>query len=292
MRKIFLCLIFIFAFGASSVLAAEATPEDTPDLDTEVFFRRVKEVEVPIIMYHLITENQKYIGKYGISPAELESDLAYLKKNGYNTIVMQDLINFVERGKKLPKNPIMLTFDDGNFGDYNYLLPLLKQYKSKAVLGVIGSAADKFTKMAEEIPQARYPNLTWPQIKELHESGHAEIQNHSYDLHGSGGSGRRKGESAEAYHARLLADLRKFQELCQEHLSHVPTAFIYPLGVISKGSREVIEELGMVGSFSCEELTNIIRQGDKDCLFSLNRFNRPHGRDLETILGRIPKKKS
>ena len=254
-----------------------------PD-DTEVFFFREKEVEVPIIMYHLITEKPKYIGKYGVTPLEVEKDLQYLKENGYTTVVMQDLIDFVEQGKRLPKKPIVLTFDDGNASDYNFLFPLLQKYEMKAVSAIIGRPTDRYTNDAADNPKAKFPNMTWPQVKELHESGVIEIQSHSYNLHGKGGSGNKKGESAEKYHARLTADLKKLQEACQIHLGYVPTTFVYPLGVIGKGSRQVMEDMGMKASLGCEEGVNIVRQGDKDCLFKMHRYNRPSGKSIETIL--------
>jgi len=280
--------IAVVCLPTGSVFSVLSLAAEEPDeIETEAFIRRTKEVNVPVVMYHLVTDNSKYIGKYGVTPEELRQDLEYLKKKKYNTIVMQDLINYVERGDKLPKNPVMLTFDDGNFSDYCYLLPLLKEFNMKAVVAVIGSATDKYTALAEKTPKGRFPNLTWSQVIELHKSGLVEIQNHSYDLHGSGGSGRRKDESAETYHTRLFNDLKKFQDLCQTHLGYKPTTFVYPLGVISKGSREVLEELGMIASLSCQEGMNTIRQGDKDCLFQLQRTNRPSGNGIESILRSI-----
>jgi len=261
------------------------------DLDTEVFFFREKEVEVPIIMYHLITEKPKYIGKYGVTPLELAKDLEYLKENDYTTVVMQDLIDFVERGKRLPKKPIMLTFDDGNYSDYKYLFPLLQEYKMKAVVAILGDVTDRYTNDAADNPNGKYPNMTWPQIKELHESGIVEIQSHSYNLHGRGGSGNKKGESAEAYHARLTANLKKLQEACQVHLGYVPNTFVYPLGAVGKGSRQILEDMGMKASLGCEEGINIVRQGDKDCLFKMRRYNRPSGTSIEKILQRLPSPK-
>jgi len=274
MRIIFLC------FFATVFFAAPCFGEEP---DAEVFIFRAKEVEVPIVMYHLVTERPRYLGKYGVSPSELEQDLSFLAENNYRTVVFRDLIDFVTLGTCLPENPIMLTFDDGNLSDLSYVLPLLEQYDMKAVVAIIGEAADRFTAQAEETP-GRYPNLTWPQIAELHASGRVEIQSHSWDLHTVPiGSGKKRGESAESYHARLLADLQRLQNACAEHLDYVPTAFVYPLGVIGDGSREVLEELGMFGSISCQEGKNIIRQGDKDCLFSLRRTNRPSGRGIEKI---------
>ena len=289
------CMLFIFAIVAQTFpLYANDNPTPTPNApetndidDTEVFFRREKETLVPIIMYHLVTENSRYVGKFGIRPSELEDDLKYLKENGYNTIVMQDLINFVEEGKRLPKNPIILTFDDGNSSDFNYLFPLLKEYKMKAVISIIGKAVDKNTEEHAKYPAGKFPNLTWAQVKEMHDSGIIEVQNHGYNVHGSAGSGKLKRESADAYHQRLLADLTKLQDRCEEHLGAKPTTFCYPLGVISKGSYAVLEEMGFKASLSCQEGINIIKNGEKECLFKLNRNNRPSGKSIEKVLDDI-----
>ena len=255
--------------------------------DTEVFFRREKEALVPVIMYHLVTENSRYVGKFGIRPSELEDDLKFLKENGYNTVVMQDLINFVEKGKRLPKNPIVLTFDDGNSSDFNHLYPLLKEYDMKAVISIIGRAVDQNTEEHAKYPAAKYPNLTWAQVKELHDSGIIEVQSHGYNVHGPAGSGKVKSESADEYHRRLTADLTKLQDRCKEHLNYEPTTFCYPLGVISKGSHAVLEEMGFKASLSCQEGINIIKHGEKECLLKLNRNNRPSGKPIEKVLDDI-----
>ena len=285
MRKLFtLFCVVIIACAA----AAQASEPQVPE-DSEVFFfrEREKEIEVPIIMYHLITERPKYVGKYGVTPGDVEKDLIYLKENGYTTVVMQDLINFVERGKRLPKKPIVLTFDDGNSSDYNYLFPLLQKHDMKAVLAIIGEATDRCTKYMNENPKSKAPNMTWYQVLELHKSGHCEIQSHGYNVHGKGGSGKRKGESVEAYHTRLTTDLKKLQDACETHLGWVPNTFIYPLGIVGKGSRQIIEDLGMAASLGCGEGMNIIRQGDKNCLFNMHRYNRPSGKSVEDILNHI-----
>jgi len=249
--------------------------------------------DVPIIMYHLVTKNGKYIGKHGITPEELESDLKYLKEKGYETVVMADLIAFVKEGKKLPDKPIVLTFDDGNFSDYRYLYPLLQKYDMKAVVSVLGKATDECTVLAAAQSgidkEAIFPNLTWEQIKELDASKYIEIQNHSYDMHGSRGSGQRKGESDEAYRERLRADLSKMQERIFEMTGTRPTTFTYPLGMVSDSGREVLTELGLIASLSCWSGINHLKEDDLDCLYRLKRDNRPSGVPVSSILQKLEK---
>jgi len=246
-------------------------------------------------MYHLITENPKYIGKYGVTPKELASDLQYLKENNYTTVVMKDLIDFINHDTPLPEKPIVLTFDDGNFSDYQYLYPLLKEYNMKAVLAIIGKATDENTKLMEKYPTSRHPNMSWAQALELHESGLFEIQSHGYDMHGRSGSGEKRGEDLHTYHTRLYNDLNKLQNLCQEHLKYKPNTFVYPLGVIGKESRTILEKLDMQASLSCQEGINVLRPGDVDSLFKMYRYNRPSDKPLQSILEnaiKIHRKKS
>jgi peptidoglycan/xylan/chitin deacetylase (PgdA/CDA1 family) len=278
LRKIILLVLIALSFPVTA----------RAEIDHEVLLHHAKEAEVPIVMYHLVTEKSKYIGKFGITPSELRSDFEYLRENNYTTIVMQDLIDFINYRGDLPEKPIMLTFDDGNLSDYVHLFPLLREFDMKAVVAVIGEATDRFTTESEQNPKARYPNLTWNQILEMHESGIVEIQNHSYNLHKPPiGSGKKRGESQESYHARLLADTKRLQECCAENIGCMPSAFVYPLGVLGENSRAVFEELGMVGSISCQAGMNIIRQGDDDCLFRLLRTNRPSGRSIKQILDKL-----
>lgn len=261
---------------------AFATEKDINDRD--IFLSTPSEVELPIIMYHLITERPKYIGKYGVTPAELEEDLIFLKESGYTTVTMTEVINFVENGVALPQKPIVLTFDDGNTSDHSFLLPLLEKYDMRAVIAIIGDATDKYT---AERPEGKYPNLTWRQVKELHESGYVEVQSHGYNIHGKLGGGKRKGETAEAYQSRLIQDLQKLQDLCKQHLDYMPNTFIYPLGIVSEGSRAVLENIGILASLGCEEGVNVLQYNNRNCLFQMHRYNRPSGESVASIIARV-----
>ena len=286
---IFLC--FLTARPVYGQESQEGQEGEKGKRSEEAFFK-AKTAEVPIIMYHLVTKNKRYLGKHGISPEELENDLKYLKENGYETVVMSDLINFVHKGKDLPNKPIVLTFDDGNSSDYRYLFPLLKKYEMKAVVSVLGKATDECTVLAAAQKEAViFPNLTWEQIKDMSSSKYIEIQNHSYDLHGKNGSAQRDGEPVEIYHKRLREDLSKTQERVEEMTGKKPNTFTFPLGRVSDNSREVLEELGLIASLSCHDGYNYLKKDDPDCLYRLKRDNRPSGVSISTVLGRMRKNK-
>lgn len=229
---------------------------------------------LPIIMYHSLLKDKKYQGKYVISPEKFESDLVYLKQNGYTTVTVEDLINHFEKGTPLPKKPVMLTFDDGYYNNYLYAYPLLKKYDAKAVISIIGYYTEKFSESGDE--SANYSHITWDEITEMTSSGHVEIQNHSYNLHsiknGRKGAKKTVGETKEQYKARLTEDLSKVQTLLTENCNITPTAFTYPFGAISADSVETVREMGFKASFTCLQKINIITS--EEDLFLLNRYLR------------------
>lgn len=261
---------FITFFTAIAIIFSTipAVRADTPEC-----------VRVPIIMYHKVSNNSGLWGKLCITPDEFEADLKYLKDNDYNVVTMTDLISYVHYGIELPKNPIVLTFDDGNYSDYRYVYPLLQKYETRAVISIIGCVTDEYT--IENRQDINYPNLTWYQICEMMESGLIELQNHGYDLHGSKkgvkGAKKRGSESDEEYFSRLKADSMKLQNRALEKTGITPNTFTYPFGAYSPESDATIAQVGFYASLICEKRINLLTMGDNDSLYGLGRFVRPHG---------------
>lgn len=234
-------------------------------------------VRLPIIMYHHVLKDRSKLGKYIVSPKEIEKDILYLKEQGYTTIVMEDLINFVYNKAELPEKPIMLTFDDGYYSNYTYVLPLLEKYDCKAVISITGSYIDKST--AEGKLNPAYSYLTWDLVKELVQSPYVEIQNHSYGMHEiceRKGCSIMKGETYEEYSREMINDVGKLQNVIEEKTGYKPTTFTYPYGFVCIECNEILQKMGFMATLSCYEGVNILT-GKKDELFELKRFNRPSG---------------
>lgn len=242
-------------------------------------------VEVPILMYHSILRSTNTHGDYIITESAFESDLKYLKDNGYTTIVMQDLIDFVYNGKKLPEKPVVLTFDDGYSNNYLYAFPLLKKYNSKAVLSIIGYYTDLYTQTPDENPS--YSHVTWNDVKKMMKSGVVEFQNHSYNLHttdkGRNGSKKKRNESLDTYKAMLTEDLGKLQDGFKQNTGYTPTTFTYPFGSVSNASFDIIKELGYKATLSCESGMNTVTR-DPDSLYMMKRYLRTPKKSAESIL--------
>lgn len=241
-------------------------------------------VRVPIIMYHSTLNDTSKSGKYVITPKQFEEDLNYLNNNGYTTILMQDLINYVNSNTPLPDKPAILTFDDGYYNNYVYIYPLLQKYNAKAVISLVGEYTDLYTKAVDE--NANYAHLSWYHCQDMLNSGLVEFQNHTYNLHklnkGRTGCKRKSGESMSEYAKLLNSDIGSMQDKMTEYLKVTPTTFTYPFGGVSEASYDIIKNLGFSASLSCAEGINYLK-GTKDELYMLKRCIRPNNKSVEDI---------
>lgn len=113
---------------------------------------------IPCIMYHNISNDK------GVSPKEFEKHLELIQKN--YTFKFEE---FEKLNNKLPKNSILLTFDDGYADNYHNAFPLLKKYNMKATI---------FLNTAYINKETFYMN--WEQVKEMYESGLVDFQLHTH----------------------------------------------------------------------------------------------------------------
>lgn len=242
-------------------------------------------IKLPVLMYHAIMSDPNRMGEYVITPQAFRRDLEYISQAGYETVVLEDIIAHVRSGAPLPEKPIMITFDDGYYNNYLHAFPMLREYGMKAVISVIGTETDKYSVCGEV--NENYSHCTWDMLRQMHESGIIELQNHSYDMHhihsGYMGIGKKSGEEIAAYRTRLYMDLSRMQDRFYEELGTSPTAFTFPFGCAPADSRPVLDELGFIASMGSEERTYVVTDSS-DCLHLIPRYNRPSWRSAREIL--------
>lgn len=244
-------------------------------------------VKLPIIMYHSFLKDTKLQNDYTISPSLFENDLKYLTENGYTTIVVKDLTDYVYGKKSLPEKCVMLTFDDGYYNNYYYAYPLLKKYKCKAVISPIASVSQKFSETKDI--SATYGHITFDDMKEMSDSGYVEIQNHSYNMHSLNsrkGVSQKSGESDETYKRILIEDVTEAQTLLENATGKKPSCFVYPFGAKSDSTEKYIKEMGFSCTLTCTEEPNIITK-NPDSLFELGRYRRDGRESMQNLLIRI-----
>jgi peptidoglycan/xylan/chitin deacetylase (PgdA/CDA1 family) len=144
----------------------------------EVLLRKSLESfhEIPVLMYHRVSSREPSKSRHNlqISQAEMERHLLFLKNRGFATIGFEDLLT-----RKIPRKPIILTFDDGYEDNYRYLLPLLRKHRMKIVMFLLGNRKHK-TNFWDEVEGEESAALLKPgQILEMARSGLVEFGAHS-----------------------------------------------------------------------------------------------------------------
>lgn len=79
-------------------------------------------------MYHYVRdmENSEYPNIKGLSTEQFREQLSYINKH-YTVISADNLMDAIESGGSLPKNALLLTFDDGYIDHFQQVFPLLEK---------------------------------------------------------------------------------------------------------------------------------------------------------------------
>ena len=133
----------------------------------------MRTAHVPILMYHYISvppaDADIYRLDLSVTPDDFETQLAWLRSEGYQGITLTQLVYHLALGWPLPEKPVILTFDDGYRDNYINAFPLLVEY---------GYAGTFFlhTKPIDEDDPAY---LTWGMVGRMHRAG-MDMQAHGY----------------------------------------------------------------------------------------------------------------
>lgn len=245
-----------------------------------------EKVCVPILMYHSVLKDEKMLGKYVITPGELEEDMNYLRENGYTPITPSDLVAYIEKKGELPEKPVMLTFDDGYYNNYVYAYPLAQKYDTKILIAPIGLQSERYSQEGVHL-SAYYSHVSWGQIQEMWDSGLVEFANHSYNLHESSGArlGTKQlaGESDQDYRNMLTEDVGWLQDKLEQLTGQSPCCFVYPFGAVSQQEPDILQDMGFQVTLGCEEKVNVVTR-DPASLCQMGRYLRTHNRSAEQIL--------
>ncbi|HHI93137.1 MAG TPA: hypothetical protein ENK04_06410 [Gammaproteobacteria bacterium] len=145
---------------------------------------------VPIIYYHSIADNNTSQWKHlSLSLASFERQLKYLKKNGFQTVTISDLVNCVSHNRPLPPKRVALTFDDGFLDNWVFAYPLLKKYGFSGTIFISPdficdsdrprpSLHDVWAQRAELEELEWWGYVSWAELWEMSESGVMDIQSH------------------------------------------------------------------------------------------------------------------
>lgn len=237
--------------------------------------------ELPILMYHHLVPDEEEVQGDTIHVGQLREELSMLQEQGYETVTLQEVIDFAEGNGTLPKKPVCITFDDGYLSNYELGYPLLQEFNMKATIFVIGATlGDK--EFYKDTEFRITPHFDEEEMKEMAESGRVLFQSHSFDLHQwapfeTGDRVRSnilplEGESDAEYAATVTEDVTRSMQELEAVTGQKVEAFAYPGGKYCDRSEELLSSLGIKATLTIEHGKNLIQRGKPETLRLLHRF--------------------
>jgi len=182
---------------------------------------------VPILCYHRFGDEQ---AKMVVSEASFAAQMDYLAEHGYRVIPLTSLVDFLQGKRALPERAVVLTADDGYKSTYQIAFPILKKHGFPATIFVY-----------TDFVNAR-AGLTWPEMKEMVDSGLISIQSHS-KAH-SNLALPTADEDDAAYRERIDREVSVPTELIHKRLGVPLLTFAYPYGDANEQVIERVQEAG------------------------------------------------
>ncbi len=234
--------------------------------------------DVPILMYHSVTENENEKTEYTITIKGLEEQLSALSGAGYKAIDFSELYSYVTLGTPLPEKPVIITFDDGYESNLTLVPALLEKHAMKATVSVIGVSAGKTTYKDTGIPII--PHFSYDEAKKAYESGLFDFQSHSYDMHNNSldtdfrdGMLKKATETDGEYALALENDWKRSKSELETGIGNNVFVILYPFGKYTETTDRILKEAGAKISVTSDAGVSRVSYGDADTLRLLKRFN-------------------
>ncbi len=245
----------------------------------------LEEIKLPILMYHHIVPDGGELNLATISESKFRSDLQAFKKAGFNTIFLEDAVKFAKGEiENLPENPLIITFDDGYYSNYEFAYPILKEMNMKATINLIGWSfgRDKYIDSDKKIT----PHFDFKEAKEMLDSGVIKFGFHTFDMHNEGDSEisrdgilKKNSESTGEYFAEIEKD---YQEFIKE-LEIDSNILAYPYGKANILSDSIYRSLGFDATLLIENKVSKIAKNKPYTLYGLSRINAAYDISSEEL---------
>ncbi|MGB9694552.1 MAG: polysaccharide deacetylase family protein [Caldisericaceae bacterium] len=213
---------------------------------------------VPILMFHNVgpwSDNSSNLSKsLTIQPKLFGEMIDYLYKNNFTPITLKELDDIWKGNTPMPQKPIVLTFDDGDQGVFQYAYPLLKEHHFHFVLFLITRYINRNTHFY----------MKRSEILEMLNSGLCEVGSHTRDHVNLGKRSK----------AIILYEVGSSTSDIKKYLSYTPTSFCYPFGGYSYTAIQVLKKFGY--NMATTEIPGV---ANKDSNHLILRRIRIDGRD-------------
>jgi len=242
------------AIGMSTLLGSVA-PQLLAYLNASPFpeiHARARLARVPVMMYHDILPTKKVF--FDVTPQEFEQHLELIRQKGLTPISMDQLVTHLQTGLPLPEKPILLTFDDGYSGHFDYVYPLLKKYNYPAVFAIYTAKVGK--KMGRS-------SLTWEQLRQMAADPLVTISSHSVTHKVMAG----------LTDSQLQSETQESKQILESKLGVPIRYFTYPEGKYDQKAVAAVQSAGYAAALTMDDANEQLA-GQSTSLLAIGRIGQ------------------
>ena len=198
---------------------------------------------IPILMYHKVNPDPR-TGGLGlrVPPDKFEWQMKYLKRNGYQTVSLTDVMDHFEQGKHLPDKPIVITFDDGYKDNHDFAYPIMKKYGFTGTVFVVAKAIGNTNFFdVEKKLQPENKIMNWNEIREIAAGGFV-IGSHTVD----------HPHLAEISPEVARHQIEESKRALEHGLKKPVEVFAYPYGSYNDTVAEIVKQAGYRAAVTTE----------------------------------------
>lgn len=238
---------------------------------------------IPILMYHKVNSDPE-TGNLGlrVPPEIFDRQMQYLYNQGYSTVSLGDVCEYLKGEHALPPRSIVITFDDGYRDNYTYAVPILEKYNFKATFFVVSSTVGKVNSF-DNIAQPVNQMAGWSELRDMAARG-MEIGSHTVS----------HPRLAEISQEKARYQIKESKLALEKGLGQPVRYFSYPHGSFNAALKKVVEESGYEAATSTlfgldypgddvYALKRICVTGQMSCLKLAREMNRPKKKEKQYI---------
>ncbi len=152
------------------IIEIDQPTELEADVESQVLWNGTSD-KLPILLYHSVTPNgSEALAEWRVSPQKFEEHLSALHEAGCQTITLDDCYNWIYESTPLPKNAVLITFDDGYLDFMEYAWPCLQRHGFTASVYLVANEIGKTNVWDRQYGEVK-PLMDWKQILQLRSEG-------------------------------------------------------------------------------------------------------------------------
>jgi poly-beta-1,6-N-acetyl-D-glucosamine N-deacetylase len=122
---------------------------------------------IPVLAYHGVNESPDH---YSVASRQFAEQMQMLRRAGFESITIAQYVRFLQGIQdRLPKRPILITFDDGRLDSYRGADKVLAETGFRAVMFAIAGYVEEDSSFY----------LDWGELRRMMKSGRWDVQEHA-----------------------------------------------------------------------------------------------------------------